>query len=66
MTRQILAAGSGQAVSDAAGAVVPDAAASIPAATEPGTPAAAPSQALAGAFPAWDLLPAAPFVRRVR
>lgn len=30
------------------------------------TPAVPPADSLAGAFPAWDLLPASNFVRRVK
>ncbi|MBB1634373.1 hypothetical protein [Cupriavidus sp. UME77] len=64
MTRQILAAATGDAAQADAVAATPGPAA----ATEPVQAAlVAPlNEALAGAFPAWDLLPAAPFVRRVR
>lgn len=45
-----------------------DAAAAAPAAQPPVNPLEQPQQrdALAGALPVWDLLPASPFVRRVK
>lgn len=54
--------------------LVPDAqatpaAACANAAVSERTPAAAPADtrdALAGALPAWDLLPASPFIRRIK
>lgn len=60
MTREFLSAPS---AAPAAAAIAAAArVAPVPAATPPLLPA----HPLAGAFPAWDLLPAAPFVRRVK
>jgi hypothetical protein len=49
----------------------PQAQSADPVALPPAAPAApaqkaVPQDALAGAFPAWDLLPATPFIRRVK
>ncbi|WP_164546764.1 MULTISPECIES: hypothetical protein [unclassified Variovorax] len=51
------------------GAAAPASPAELAPATTPATPQQAPAEApdaLAGALPAWDLLPATPFIRRVK